>query len=297
MRHSSKWSARQVSSARSRIAVWYSGGRGSRSGVCCSIVGSAVGPWAVPGAPGPSIPPSATAWDSGDTVSGQRTGLCPHGLALGQSNPREAAHGHEVHDIPGVALLVGRGPPHFARTPGAREHARSSSASRARSQCLPCLQAGEALPVHCKASAAYLQTNRVVREDTMPYATIAKEFIFEAAHSLPNHNGPCRRLHGHTYRVQIVARGPLQPLDGRSEEGMVVDFTSLKEVFTRRIVTRCDHQYLNETVPVPRTTAECLAVWMLTEVRAELPQVIAVRVYETPTSYAEVTAADLADEE
>jgi len=129
----------------------------------------------------------------------------------------------------------------------------------------------------------------------MRYATIAKEFAFEAAHSLPNHDGPCRRLHGHSYRVQVVARGPLQLLDGRSEEGMVVDFARLKEVFMQRINARCDHQYLNETVPVPRTTAEFLATWMLTELRAELPQVVAVRLYETPTSYAEVTIADLAD--
>src|SRR5262245_23057302 len=127
----------------------------------------------------------------------------------------------------------------------------------------------------------------------MPHATIAKEFTFEAAHSLPNHDGPCQRLHGHSYRVQVIARGPLQPVDGRAEEGMVVDFSRLKEVFVRRIEARCDHQYLNETVPVPRTTAEYLATWMLTELHAELPQVVAVRLYETPTAFAEVTLADL----
>ncbi|MEO7001583.1 MAG: 6-carboxytetrahydropterin synthase, partial [Ktedonobacterales bacterium] len=46
-------------------------------------------------------------------------------------------------------------------------------------------------------------------------------------------------------------------------------------------------------VPVARTTAELLAAWMLRELREELPQVMTVRLYETPTSYAEVTAADL----
>lgn len=127
----------------------------------------------------------------------------------------------------------------------------------------------------------------------LPNATIAKEFTFDAAHSLPNSDGPCRRLHGHTYRVRVVARGPIQPLDGGAEEGMVIDFTRIKEVFKRRIEARCDHQFLNETVPVARTTAELLATWMLSELRAELPQVIAVRLYETPTSFAEVTAADL----
>lgn len=129
------------------------------------------------------------------------------------------------------------------------------------------------------------------------HATIAKEFTFDAAHSLPNSDGPCRRLHGHTYRVRVVARGLVQPVDGEPEEGMVIDFARIKDVFKRRIEAVCDHQYLNETVPVARTTAELLAAWMLRELRDELPQVVTVRLYETPTSYAEVTAADLADQE
>ncbi|HEX9036237.1 MAG TPA: 6-carboxytetrahydropterin synthase QueD [Ktedonobacterales bacterium] len=127
----------------------------------------------------------------------------------------------------------------------------------------------------------------------MPTATIAKEFTFDAAHSLPNSNGPCRRLHGHTYRVTVVARGETQPLDGRAEEGMVVDFTRIKEIYKRRIEARCDHQFLNESIPVERTTAELIAAWMLGELRAELPQIIAVRVSETLSSWAEVTVDDL----
>ena len=127
----------------------------------------------------------------------------------------------------------------------------------------------------------------------MPIVTIAKEFSFDAAHSLPNSDGPCKRLHGHTYRVTVMARGQTQPLDGRAEEGMVLDFTRIKEVFKRRIEARCDHQYLNETAPVERTTAELLAAWMLAERREELPQVVAVRVSETPSSWAEMTVDDL----
>lgn len=127
----------------------------------------------------------------------------------------------------------------------------------------------------------------------MPTATIAKQFTFDAAHSLPNSDGPCKRLHGHTYHVTVVARGRTQPLDGRAEEGMVVDFTRIKDVFKRRVEALCDHQYLNETVPVERTTAELLATWMLRELREELPVIVAVRVAETPTSWAEVTVDDL----
>lgn len=127
----------------------------------------------------------------------------------------------------------------------------------------------------------------------MPIVTIAKEFSFDAAHSLPNSDGPCKRLHGHTYHVTVVARGQTQPLDGRAEEGMVVDYARIKAAFKQRIETRCDHQYLNETVPVARTTAELLATWMLGELRQDLPQVVAVRVSETPSSWAEVTVDDL----
>lgn len=127
----------------------------------------------------------------------------------------------------------------------------------------------------------------------MPIATIAKEFSFDAAHSLPNSDGPCKRLHGHTYHVSVIARGPIQPVDGRAEEGMALDFTRIKDVFKRRVEALCDHQYLNETVPVERTTAELLAAWMLREMRAELPLVIAVRVSETPSSWAEVTVDGL----
>ena len=127
----------------------------------------------------------------------------------------------------------------------------------------------------------------------MPTATIAKEFTFDAAHSLPNSDGPCKRLHGHTYRVTVLARGQTQPVDGRAEEGMVVDFARIKEVFKRRVEARCDHQYLNESVPVERTTAELLAAWMLAELREEMPEVVTVRVSETPSSWAEVTVDDL----
>jgi 6-pyruvoyltetrahydropterin/6-carboxytetrahydropterin synthase len=131
----------------------------------------------------------------------------------------------------------------------------------------------------------------------MPYATIAKEFSFDAAHQLPSSDGPCRRLHGHTYRVRVSARGRIRAVDGDTQEGMVLDFARIKEVYMRRIGRICDHQFLNEVVPVERTTAELLATWMLQELRAELPEVCAIRLYETPTSFAEVTVDDLAGEQ
>lgn len=125
------------------------------------------------------------------------------------------------------------------------------------------------------------------------FATICKEFTFDAAHRLPNHSGKCRDLHGHTYKVRVYLRGKVRPFDGSSNEGMVEDFSVVKEVFKRKIESVCDHRFLNTAVPLPAPTAEALAGWILKTLRKELPTVVKVRVYETPTAYAEVTVEDL----
>ncbi|MCB0565184.1 MAG: 6-carboxytetrahydropterin synthase, partial [Phaeodactylibacter sp.] len=51
--------------------------------------------------------------------------------------------------------------------------------------------------------------------------TIFKEFTFDAAHYLPNvpEDHKCRRMHGHTYRVRLYIKGPLDP-----KLGWVMDF-------------------------------------------------------------------------
>jgi 6-pyruvoyltetrahydropterin/6-carboxytetrahydropterin synthase len=128
---------------------------------------------------------------------------------------------------------------------------------------------------------------------------IVKRFSFEAAHQLPNHDGACRRLHGHGYVVEVAVTGPLDVLKGSSSEGMVMDFSVVKAAFTRRVFDRLDHQYLNDVLAdeVPVTTAEHLANWILEQMRQELNgcgphfagMVEWVRVWETATSYAEAS--------
>lgn len=116
-------------------------------------------------------------------------------------------------------------------------------------------------------------------------ATLTKEFKFEAAHQLLNHNGKCRRLHGHSYRVFVEVKGEIKPQDGLSDEGMVVDFSVVKEAWDS-IVGDLDHQNLNETIgpEVGPTTAENIAKWVL----MQLPFASAVTVFETATSSARV---------
>jgi 6-pyruvoyltetrahydropterin/6-carboxytetrahydropterin synthase len=40
-------------------------------------------------------------------------------------------------------------------------------------------------------------------------ARICRSFSFDSAHQLPNHDGKCRHLHGHTYRTEVELWGPV----------------------------------------------------------------------------------------
>jgi 6-pyruvoyltetrahydropterin/6-carboxytetrahydropterin synthase len=125
---------------------------------------------------------------------------------------------------------------------------------------------------------------------------ITKRFDFHAAHQIPNHKGQCSRLHGHTYFLEVTVRGEVKLKTVHSTEsdyGMVLDFDVLKKIYKERIEPKVEHQYLNETLGLPVTTAECIAAWCWDEYRAGGITPHRIRLYETPTSFAEVKAGDL----
>ncbi len=112
---------------------------------------------------------------------------------------------------------------------------------------------------------------------------IGKTFVFDSAHYLPNHPGKCKNLHGHTYRLELELEGKV---DKRT--GMLIDFGDLKERVAP-VIDRLDHRFLNDFLPTP--TAENIALYLQKEVERVLrdyPVIVSrVRVWETPTSYAE----------
>lgn len=126
-------------------------------------------------------------------------------------------------------------------------------------------------------------------------AAICKRFRFEAAHQLPNHKGKCANLHGHSYRVDVTIRGNIQdPTTAESDAGFVTDFGDVSEVMKPMIEKYFDHKFLNESIGVPRTTAEMIAVWVFKYIFMSAPHlpVIGVEVWETEDSYAAVTYSD-----
>ncbi len=113
--------------------------------------------------------------------------------------------------------------------------------------------------------------------------TISKRFEFSASHVLDHlaAGHPCARLHGHNYAVEVLVESPC--LDDRGF--CQLDYREL-DAFKRWIDDTLDHRHLNDVVPV-RTTAENLARYIFTEAKKVSLFVVAVRVSETPKTWAE----------
>ena len=108
---------------------------------------------------------------------------------------------------------------------------------------------------------------------------IFREFTFEAAHRLPGvpEGHKCRRLHGHSFRVEVHVGGEVDP-----EAGWVMDFADLKAAFAP-LHDQLDHRYLNEVPGLANPTSEVLARWIWDRLAGALP-LTAVVVRETCTS-------------
>jgi 6-pyruvoyltetrahydropterin/6-carboxytetrahydropterin synthase len=109
---------------------------------------------------------------------------------------------------------------------------------------------------------------------------IFKEFTIEAAHWLPNvpEGHKCRRLHGHSFHIELHVSGPVDP-----HFGWVIDFADLKSAF-QSVEDRIDHRCLNEVEGLENPTSENLARWIWQKLHPELPLLSKVVVKETCTS-------------
>ena len=81
----------------------------------------------------------------------------------------------------------------------------------------------------------------------MSVIRITKYFSFEAAHILKNYEGPCRNIHGHSYRLAVTVKGIPEKASDSPTAGMVMDFSKLKGIVKDSIVDVFDHALiLNE---------------------------------------------------
>lgn len=113
--------------------------------------------------------------------------------------------------------------------------------------------------------------------------SLVKTFGFEAAHWLPCF-GPghkCRRMHGHSFKVDVMVEGEVPP-----ERGYLIDFADLKKAIAP-IEAKLDHYCLNDIPGLENPTAENLSKWIYDALKPSLELLVMVRVRETCTSAAE----------
>lgn len=112
--------------------------------------------------------------------------------------------------------------------------------------------------------------------------TITKQFSFSASHQLDGlpEDHKCARTHGHNYLVEVCLTAPVI-----NEIGFVVDYGDLNPL-KDYIDTNLDHRHLNDVLPF-QPSAENLARHFYEWCKARWPQVSAVRVSETPKTWAE----------
>jgi 6-pyruvoyltetrahydropterin/6-carboxytetrahydropterin synthase len=146
-----------------------------------------------------------------------------------------------------------------------------------------------------------------------PVIRITKEFTFEMAHVLWNYDGPCRNVHGHSYRLFVTISGkPVNDVEN-PKNGMVIDFNDLKQIVRQRIISVFDHsvvvssdydkvkikmftEMFGNVVTVDyQPTCENLVADFAGRLADQLPAGIklhSLKLYETGTSFAEWFATD-----
>lgn len=109
---------------------------------------------------------------------------------------------------------------------------------------------------------------------------IFRVFHIDAAHYLPNvpPGHKCANLHGHSFRIEIHIKGPVDP-----QLGWVIDFTDIVRAF-QPFVDQLDHKKLNDIEGLNNPTSENLALWIWKNLKPALPNLSKVVVQESTES-------------
>lgn len=75
----------------------------------------------------------------------------------------------------------------------------------------------------------------------MAFLTLTKRFTFEMAHLLPNYEGLCRNIHGHSYKLDVTLTGEPNQQKGSHSEGMIIDFKEFKQIINQAVIENVDH--------------------------------------------------------
>jgi 6-pyruvoyltetrahydropterin/6-carboxytetrahydropterin synthase len=135
---------------------------------------------------------------------------------------------------------------------------------------------------------------------------ISKEFRWEMGHRLPFHNGLCRNVHGHSYKMVVEITGEI------NNSGMIIDFYDLNKIIDP-LIKNYDHAFLcwendkdlkeflikhkmKRVFVSYQSTVENICNDFLEKIGAKMKKLkgnnikeLNVKIFETPNSYAEKT--------
>jgi 6-pyruvoyltetrahydropterin/6-carboxytetrahydropterin synthase len=142
---------------------------------------------------------------------------------------------------------------------------------------------------------------------------VTREFSFEMAHALKNYDGPCRNVHGHSYRLFVTLTGTPVSETENPKNGMIIDFTDLKDIVLKKIINLFDHSVVvsndyghekmemmkktfgNTVIVDYQPTCENLVADFAERLKNQMPKGVKVhslRLFETAKSCAEWFASD-----
>ncbi|MEZ4826654.1 MAG: 6-carboxytetrahydropterin synthase [Bacteroidia bacterium] len=122
---------------------------------------------------------------------------------------------------------------------------------------------------------------------------LTKKFGFESAHYLPMmpDGHKCRRMHGHSFRMEVNLIGDPDPLTG-----ILIDYGDIKEI-VQPYVKMLDHWCINDVGErenmelLKNPTSENLAKWFFEKLNDQLPGLYSIVIHETCTSRCEYRRA------
>lgn len=133
------------------------------------------------------------------------------------------------------------------------------------------------------------------------------------AHALNGYDGLCKNIHGHTYHLSVTFLGEVLDDPESPENGLVVDFSTIKDIVKSRVIDDFDHTLvLMANSPISRggnleqfyerilytefqPSCENLLLEIKRKIEPVIPEkveLVRIRLDETPGSYAEWLKSD-----
>lgn len=112
--------------------------------------------------------------------------------------------------------------------------------------------------------------------------SVKVQAYFSSAHNLRGYKGKCEQLHGHNWKIEVVASK-----DSLDKTGMVLDFSYLKNKINK-LLEKLDHKYLNRITYFKKVnpTSENIAKFIYDRLKDQTVAVESVTVWESNSSCA-----------